>query len=409
MPYPTITERYGSLSATGLARETTFGTPVAASSFLPMTGNTLEQDPGWFSPELMMATRDRNVFNLYGEQKNAGALDGPLFPSNAMELIVSSIGADAAPGAGVTGTAGAGSTTLSSPSGIGATTISVASSTGFTVTQVIQIYANSPTGPTTAECRKITAISGSGPYTLTLDTALAYAHASAAAVAGVVAPYTHTISQANLLPSLTVEKNLGDYQSLQFAGARVNKLSVKAPVGNEPVSVTADMIAQSAAILTTPTAPAIVPELPFVFAEASVTLFSHARAEATNCQVDIENGIKETYTYSGQHGPSFLTPVSLHGAGTLDLVWSSLNDATYGDFQSMANGTLGALSLSFTHPGSGGYSVSFSFPQVALSKYANDVKFADVIMSSLSWEASKQLTDGYTVQATVVNGTYTAY
>lgn len=325
MPYPTVVERAGSLSATGIAKEVTYGVAVAASTFLPMTGNGMQMDPGWFSPALMMNVRDKQVFNLYGEQTNVGAIEGPLFPSNAMALIVASIGTDA--------------------------------------------------------------------------------------VTGTVSPYTHTISQANTLPSLTVEKNIGGYQSLQFAGSRVNKLSIKAPVGNEPVSVSADMMAQSVAILTSPTAVSITNELPYVFAEASVTLATHARADVTNVAMDIENGVKATYTYSGNHGPSFLTPISLHVTGTIDVVWSSLNDSTYGDFTTMQNGTLGALSLAFAHPGGGGYSVTFNCPQVALSKVAPDVKYEDVVMSTLTFEASKPLTGGsqYTIQAVVLNGVSAAY
>jgi hypothetical protein len=289
-----------------------------------MTGNTMESDPGWFSPMLMMGTRDKQVFNLYGEQQNMGTLDGALFPSNAIQLLVAAIGTDAVTGAG---------------------------------------------------------------------------------------PYTHTISQANALKSLTVEKDLGNYQSLQFAGSRVNKLSIKAPVGNQPVAVSADMMAQSVAILTTPTAVSVTNELPFVFSEASLTLFTHARAEVTNVELNIENGIKPTYTYSGQHGPSFLTPLSLHVSGTIDLVWSSLNDSTYGDYSSMQNGTLGALALSLTHAASPNYSVALTCPQVALSKYGNDVKFEDVILSTLTFESSKPLTGGsqYTIQAVVTNGVSAAY
>ena len=324
MAYPTIIERYGSLSATGIAKETSFGVPVSATSWLPMTGNTMESDPGWFSPLLMMGERDKQVFNLYGEQKNNGALDAAQFPSNANELLLAANGTDAVPG-------------------------------------------------TTPQ-------------------------------------YTHTVSQANTLASLTVEKDLGGFQSLQFAGARVNKLTVKAPVGNEPVAISADMMAQSVAVLATPTAVSITNELPFVFAEASLTLATNARADVTNCEFSIENGLKETYTYSGQHGPSFITPLSLHVSGTIDVVWSSLNDATYGDFTTMQNGTLGALSLAFTHPSSGG-SVTLSCPQVALSKYANDVKFEDVIMSSLTFEASRPLTgvSQYSIQAVVMNSVSAAY
>jgi len=323
--YPTITERPGSESATGLAVESAFGTPVAATTFLPMTTNGMEYDSGWFSPTLMMGDRDKQVFNLQGEAKNVGTIEGPLFPSNAIPLLVAAIGTDAVTGSGL--------------------------------------------------------------------------------------PYTHTISQANTLASLTVEKNLGNYQSLQFAGCRVGKFSVKAPVGNEPVMISADMSGQSVAILTSPTAITVTNELPWVFSEASLTLDTHARADVTNVTLDIDNGLKETWTYSSNHGPSFITPVSLHVSGTIDVVWSSLNDSTYGDFTTYENLTLGALSVAFTHPGGSGYSVTFTCPQVVLTKYANDVKFDDIIMSSFSFEASRPLTGGsqYTIQAVVVNGVSTAY
>lgn len=404
MPFPTITEKSGALSATGLAKESTFGTPVAASTFLPMSANTMEEDSGWFSPTLMQGYRDKQIYNLYGEAKFTGSITGPIFPSNAMALMVASIGADAQPGAGVTGTVGSGSTTLSGTVTAGATSITVASASGFSTGQVVQIDVNSGTS-TTSECRKIT-VSGT---TFTLDSALTYGHASGVAVIGVVAPYTHTINQANTLPSLTVEKNLGGYQSLQFAGCRVNKFDLKAPVGNSPVEITADMMAQSVQVLNTPTAISVANELPFVFAEAALTIYGSSRAEASNVGISVENGVKETYTF-GNHGPAFLTPVNLHATGAIDLVWSSLNDPTYGDFNRMANGTLGALTFTLTHPSSNG-TITINLPQIALSKYANDVKAEDVIMSSLTYEASRPLSGAsqFTIQATVVNSVYTAY
>lgn len=405
MPFPTFAEKSGSLSATGLAKEATFGTPVAATTWLPMTENTMEEDPGWFSPEVMMATRDLHVFNMQGEAKFSGAVGGPLFPSNAMALLVASIGQDAAAGYGVTGSAGSGSTTLSSGSTAGATTISVASATGFSTNQVIQVDTNNTVTPTTSECRKITNISGT---TLTLDTALVYAHASSAPVVGVVAPYTHTINQENTLPSLTVEKVVGDFQSLQFAGCRVGKLDIKAPVGNSPVEVTADLSGQSVTTLSTPTAVAVTNEEPFVFSEATLSVFGGSRTDVTNVGITVDNGLKETYTYSGSHGPSFITPVTLHVNGTIDVVWDSFTDATYGDFNRMANQTLGALTWTVQHPSSGG-TVTINLPQIVLSKFANDVKMTDVIMSSLNYEATKSLSSGYTIQATVVNSVYVAY
>lgn len=412
MAYPTITEATGALSFLGLAKEATFGTPLAATTYLPDTSSTINTDPGWFSPHLMMGFRDKQVYNLVGEQHNVGAVEGPLFPSNAMQLLVASIGADASAGNGVTGTTGTGTTTLASGSAANATTISVASSTGFATNQVIQVDVNG-TGPTTtAECRKITNISGTGPYTFTLDQALTYAHASAAAVKGVVAPYTHTIVQANQLPSLTIEKNVGGTtrQSLQYAGCKVNKFDIKAPVSNEACGITADIMAQSVLVLDTPSTPSVANENPFVFAEGSLSFFGTNRYEAANLVVNIDNMMKETYTYSGNHGPSFITSTGLHVSGTLDMVWSSMDDATYGDFNRLINQTTGALTMTFTHPSSAG-TITITCPQIVLAKMPVDPKPDDVVVSALTWEASRPLTGAtqYTVQATVVNSAYLGY
>jgi hypothetical protein len=477
--FPTILEKYGSLSATGLAKEATFGTPVAATTFQPMTGNTMEEDPGWFAPHLMENLRDLQVYNLYGEAHYNGALDGPLFPSNAMALMVAAIGADSAVGYGVTGTiATPTSTTVASPSIVGATTITLTSGTGFLAgqqitvdsgalletrriasvatnvitvsdpfayahagavaavtgttttmtspsivtattinvtstagmtqgTTIIQIDSSSPSGLQTSEVRKITTIAS---LVLTLDSPLLFAHASGTVVTIVTTPFTHTINQANTLPSLTVEKNLGGFQSLQFAGCKVNKFDLKAPVGNSEVAVTADMMGQSVLTMNTPTPVTVVPELPFVFAEANLTMFGSARSDCGNVTVSIENGLKETYTYSGQHGPSFITPVTLHVSGSIDVVWSSFTDATYGDFNRAHNGTLGVLYFSLVHPASGG-TISITLPQIVLNKFVANVKMEDVVMGTLSFEASRPLTGAqqFTLQASVVNSVYLPY
>lgn len=323
MPYPTITERPASESATGAIKEVAFGTPLTVTTFLPDTDNTMETNPGWFSPQLMMNTRDLQVFNLYGEATFTGTITGPFFPTNAATLFVGSIGTDA--------------------------------------------------------------VTGSAPL------------------------YTHTISQANSLPSYTIEKNVGGFQSLVYAGCRIGKCTLNAPTANEPITVSYDITGQSAAILTTPTAVSVTNENPFVFAEGVFTLDTHARADVSNVQIMIDNGLKITYTFSGNHGPSFITPCTLHVNGTFTATWSSFNDATYGDYTTMVSGTQGALSLVFTHPGSNGASITITLPQVVLTKFVNDLKVSDVVMSNISFEASKSLGVGYTIQAVIQNSVSTAY
>ena len=272
--------------------------------------------------------------------------------------------------------------------------------------QTIQIDVNG-TGPTTtAECRTIT-LSGT---TATFTPGLVYGHLSTAAIKGVVAPFTHTITQANTLPSLTIEKNIGGVQSLQYAGCRVNKFDVKCPVGNEPAAITADIMGQSVAILDTPSGVSVANELPFVFVEASVSFFGSTRSEAGNLTLSIENGLKETYTYSGNHGPSFITPINLHVSGTIDMVWSSLDNATYGDFTRLINQTTGVLNITLAHPASGG-SIEFVVPQIVLSKDDMDLKAEDIVMSAITWEASRPLSGGsqFTIGCTVINSQPVAY
>jgi hypothetical protein len=407
MPYPNIIERPGSLSATGLAKEATFGVPLTPTTYLPMTDNTAEEDPGWFSPVLMQNLRDKQVYNLQGEAKYAGSLTGPIFPSNAMALLVASIGADNIAGAGITGTGSTSPTTLNGGLTAGTTTVVVTSAAGYAIGSIVQIDVNG-TGPTTtAEVRKVTNVATN---TLTVDVALTYNHLTGAAVKIVTAPFLHTIQQQNLLPSLTVEKNMGGYQSLQFAGCRVNKFDLKAPVGNTAVEMTADLMGQSVAILDNPSAVSVANEMPFVFSEATINFYSGARADVSNVGIVIENGVKETYTYSGNHGPSFLTPVNLHVSGAVDVVWSSLDDATYGDFNRAHNQTLGAMTFTLAHPASAG-TIVITMPQIAVAKYGSTVKAEDVVMSALTYEASRPLTGAsqYTVQATVSNSAYLPY
>lgn len=402
----TVVERYGSLSATGGARElsTAFGTPVVPTSFLPMAGNELQLDPGLFSPKVMFGQRDVNTFPLFGQYKNSGGLTGPLFPTNGALFIPGAIGPDAQAGFGVTGSTGSGSTTLSAPSIVGATSVTVASAAGFSNGQVVQIDVNNTSTPTTAECRKITNIVST---TLTLDSALTYAHASGVALIGVVSPYTHSIQQANALSSFTVEKNLGSWESLQFAGSRVGKMTVSAAATDTEATVTADMVAKSVAVLSTPSAITIVNESPFVFAEATVSLFGNSVLQASSFTMEIDNGLKPTYTMNSTHNLNFLTPVTRHVSGKIDVVFTSLDDAAWGYFNLMVAGTSGTLTFTLAHPASSG-SVVFTMPKVLLKKAADSVKFEDVIMTSLEYEVYLNLSTLQTISATIIDSTYTA-
>ena len=403
-----VTAKFGALSDTGLAKEAVFGTGLTPSTFFPMTGNGLNLDPGLFSPTLMFGHRDKNSFALYGQYKNAGTIAGPLWPTNAATLIPGAIGPDAQAGYGVVGTVASGATTLSGGVSAGATSITVASASGFTTGQVIQLDVNNTGTPTTAECRKIT-VSGS---TFTLDQPLSYAHLTGVAVVGVVAPYTHSIQQAVALSSYTVEKCLGGPvtyggESLQFAGARVNKLSINVTATDAEATLSADMVAQSAAVLATPTAVSVVNEMPYVFAEGTLSLFGQTVAQANGFTMDIDNKLISTYTFNQSHNLQYLTPGMIEVAGKIDLVWQSFDDATWGYFTQQLSAGHGALSFTLAHPASAG-TVTFTCPNVYIKQVTEDPKPEDIVMSSLNYTAFLNLATGNTISATILDSQYTA-
>lgn len=305
-----------------MGKETTFGTSVTPDSFIPFTGNTMNVDPGLFFPEVMTGTRDLQVFPVYGEEKDVGAIEAPLFPTNGIELLVYTIGADV--------------------------------------------------------------VSGSGPL------------------------YTHTISQTPQVPSVTIQKNLGGTQAIVFAGARCGKYSIKAAASDTEAMFTADMTAQSYAILDSPTTIAIVNEEPFVFAEYVLDWDGGRLAQSTNFTLDIDNGIKPVYAMNGFHELQFLPSTHFKVSGTFDVVWDSLDDATYGYFSQMNAQLDAALTFTLTHPASGG-SIALTMPHVRLSKDNIDPKMSDVIMENISFEAYRQIGTPTALSAVIQNSRSTAY
>ncbi len=311
--------------------EAVYGTPVLPQTFFPFSGNTVETDPGLFFPQVMVGSRDYQVFPLYGQEKNLGALDGPLFPTNGIMLLVAAIGTDA--------------------------------------------------------------------------------------VSGSAAPYTHTVSQAVTIPSLTVEKNLGNYQSLQFAGAMVNKYTLKGQATDTEATFTADMIAQSVAILDSPSAVTLIDEEPFVFAEFDLQWAGGQLSQAGNFTLTIDNMIKPTYTFNGYHQLQFLTPEGLKANGSFDVVYDSLDSGAYDFFTQIETGVDAALSITLTHPSTygppgypSGYSVKISMGNVRLAKEQIPPKFGEVIMETINFEAHRSLSasPSTTLSAVIHNGQATA-
>lgn len=392
------------------------------------------------------------------------------------------------------------------------TVVLTGTATGIVAGTYVQIDVNGST--TTAEVRKVTNVTTATTTTLTLDYPLFFTHAVGAAVIGVTGPFTHTVIPTNVLPSLTIEKNIGGYQSIQFTGSRVDKYGLKIETSDAPVSFSAGVTSQSfqilggvnaatlsgavsnsaktqvtyataaphgysvgqqvsvsgvtgtggagtfnvievvlavpttstfvlantvtatystgGAVASTLTPITVANELPFVFSEAVVNMNFGAgyggnvqASQVANLSLDVENGIKPTYTFNGSHDLQFLTPVSRKISGQMDVVFTSLTDSQWGFFDIMQGQIQGSVALSITHPtGStttspyvqgyttattnAGYGLNITLPAVNFAKYTDALKMEDVVMTTLNFEASYPLgtSNPQTIQSTIVDGQY---
>ena len=131
-----------------------------------------------------------NLFSVTGGTQSAEVnFGGPVYLDTIGHVLLNLFGDYSA-----VGTAGTGTTTTSAPAVAGATTLTVTAITGFSSGQAVQIG----TGPTAQIV--ILSIAPSGSTLTFTATPLRNAVASAAAVAGVIAPYTHTFSLLNSSP-----------------------------------------------------------------------------------------------------------------------------------------------------------------------------------------------------------------
>jgi hypothetical protein len=171
--------------------------------------------------------------------------------------------------------------------------------------------------------------------------------------------------------------------------------------------MTADVQAKSATVLPTPTTTSYTNELPFVFWQASLSLFGQAVAQATTAQFTLTNTLKDTFTLNGTHNLQFLSPVARVIECKTDVVFTSLDDPTWGYWTLMSNQAnntqaSGAFLFSVTQP-SGAGAWTFSVPSCYIKSYSDAVKIDDVIISAIVLDGALNVTTGVTVSATLIS------
>jgi hypothetical protein len=163
-------------------------------------------------------------------------------------------------------------------------------------------------------------------------------------------------------------------------------------------------------VLDSPTAIILDQSPPWVFAEASLNVFGDSSVvNMSTFKANFDNGIKDVWTLNGTHELQFLVPASFKASGTMTAVWTSFDDADWGYFNKALSATQGVLTASFTHPSNNKESLVLSFPQVNFTKYKDDLKTKDVVMSNLTWEASYQFSSSTRFTAYLTNTVNTGY
>lgn len=212
MPYPV------NLSWLGVARETTKFTAVAPTFWIPVKSPSALAQIKYHPDEGYRGAMAQTYGMIQGVENGEYSCQGDVFP-DAIGFWLGALLGDVVG----TGTASGGSTTLAALSAVGAVTVS--STATEPATTILQIDTGSK-----AEIRSVVSVSGAGPFTLTLNSPLSFAHSNGATVQPVVAPFTNAFAPYSLAqgqaPALTVS-DFNGFNMRQFAGAEVSEVAFK--------------------------------------------------------------------------------------------------------------------------------------------------------------------------------------
>lgn len=370
------------------------------------TSQTLMKKTSPWSPQLIRNDLEGYPFVLQGHETVAGNIVGPIAPGWNGDLLAVTFGYEQETYAA----SATGALTLSASTTAGATTITTAANTGLTAgTTVIQIDSTP-----NRECRKITTIAGAGPYTLTLDSPLSFAHTSGAAVQVATGPYTHSIVLGKVSGSVAVEKFAsGDVQwqgtpgtllptSFAYCGLYVDQLQIKndnktGPVGTWSLKGLGEYLIPSTQAGTYPTA------LPYTFDNFFMKVNGVQDTTFTDLELTIKKSLQEVKTLDASRKTNVIRPALRMIDGKASLYFSSTQ--AYQDFTGNVSKT-----LAFNwYQASTGYNLAFNFTNVRYTEF--DVKDGvnAAVMADITFRCALDSGTGTAGTLTVTDGTYTRY
>jgi hypothetical protein len=373
------------LAHLGIAKETVAGTYVVPTAFIPFTKADWEDVIASLRDESVRAN-DTVLQGMYqGPTHATWSLDVSAYPDLIGHFLRGIIGPD-------TVTAGV-STTLSANSLVAATSLSTAAS--IAANTVIRIG----TGPS-LEYAKVTAVSGSGPYTLTVA-ALALPHTSGDAV---VAQSTHSFAQSTnpatkATYSMTVYDTVG---TTGYAGAAMSDLQIKIdPKGIVTISpkwTCMPGVPQSLAV------PSFVDVDPMLGWQWGMNNAGASSTRGLSYDLTVKRAVDPIASSDGNQGPREI----FQGALEADASYKAIFESTVDLDLYLANTQSPAIAT-LTQPVSrGGALLTLTMSKSGWSKGKRDLG-SDYVQADFSVSGIWNSTDGGAVAATLKNFQSTAY
>lgn len=380
------------LSTIGLAPETTQGTYVAPTVSVPFTKGQYVDDITQIRDESMRGN-DVVLQGVYqGTVHSAFDLETHFYPDITGHWLRGMIGPDTVvPGV---------STTLSSSSSAGATSLSVAASIAANSYIVIDTAAN-------LEYAKVTAVSGAGPYTLTVTGAgasggLLYAHSSAVAV---VSQTKHTFKQnrtfATVWPTYSWTVTDG-VETRGFPGCVMADLQIKIdPKGT--VTIAPKFLGWPGAVQSTWTyaASKVAPLLGWQW---QMTNAGGSSNRGLTYDLNLKRATEPIHASMAQQGPREVFAGALDVGGTYKAIYDSQTDLNL-----YLNATQSPTTATITQPiAAGAASLVLTMSQSAYTKGAVELG-GQYIQAGFDIGGINNTTDSGAVQAVLMNFQSTSY
>jgi hypothetical protein len=328
----------------GVAIEATQGTPLVPVQSIPVDKFDPDDKWTWLDDTALRGSMTEPYVRVQGVGQTEFDWSGPGY-FDTLPYLLSNIFGDVVYSGTYTGS---GTTTLSSASTVGATTISTALT--IAATTVIQVDTGN-----LSEVRTVSSVSGSGPFVLTLSSALNNAHASAAVVKPVTAPFSQQFSVLNSGSAQPSSLSITDWQgptattqARVYPGACLSDLNLK---GNAASSVV-EYDAKGMGWLSVPASAAPTPIMTGSNAQAAWRsqiglngTFQGAPIKTILVwEIDIKRELEVIYTGQNSQNPYYIQRGKLTVTGKCNFVAADETPLSY-----MSNNTQPQLQIILTN------------------------------------------------------------